>query len=140
LRRIEIDAHAEIEIVLRLAADHRRQVKDRRRLRIDDRTDGGRIGDVALHHAHARIGEAEHRHCVEQHQLVDSSPPRLRRSSERPFCKSRLARRRPRKAGAPRNQNLHDISSRLAKNPSRDGVGPKRGVRSHASEFTRSAE
>ena len=71
-RRVQVDAHPEIEIRLRLAAHDCRQVKDRRRLCVDRALEELSIGDVARDLPDAAVGQSCGRHDVDQRDPVDA--------------------------------------------------------------------
>jgi len=70
-RRVEVDAHAEIEIRLSLAADNGSKVKDRGGIGVDQALEQRRIGNVAGERADPRVAGRWGRDDVEEHEAVD---------------------------------------------------------------------
>jgi len=68
-RRIEIDAHAKLEIRLSLAADNRSQMEDGRRSSVDHAFQHAALGDIADLDAHPAIVKPTRRNHVQQHKL-----------------------------------------------------------------------
>ena len=68
---VEIDPHPEIEIGLRLAAHHRREVKHRGRAGVDEPIEKRAIGDVAGVRRDARVVDRRRRNDIEQQEPID---------------------------------------------------------------------
>ena len=82
--RIEIDAHADVEIGFGLSAHDGGEMEDGVGIRGDRALDDRRIGEIAGHAAHARIAEVRRWDDVEQHEFADGSRARRgRRSASR---------------------------------------------------------
>ncbi|MNT21751.1 hypothetical protein D3C72_1570990 [compost metagenome] len=105
-RGVEVDAHAQLEIGFRLAADDGGQVEDRAGLRIDGSAHESTVGDVARDHCHARIVEIMRGHHVDQYQLADRL--QLAVAVRQLALRQQLARQAlPEESGAAGNQYFH---------------------------------
>ncbi|CAE6843763.1 hypothetical protein R75465_06840 [Paraburkholderia aspalathi] len=67
--RVQIDAHAEIEIRLGLPTHDRGKMEDGRRPVVDHALEHAALGDIAHFRAYTRIAEIASVHHVKQHQF-----------------------------------------------------------------------
>ena len=90
-RRVEVDAHADVELGFGLPADDGGEVEHAGGVRGERRVDDGAVGDVAGDDAHARVVEAGGGHHVDEDDLaqrarlaagVGQRPPREQRAGE----------------------------------------------------------
>ena len=106
-RRVEIDPHAQIEICLRLAAHHRRQMKNRRRLGIDGPLEHLAIGDVTRDLPDAGVGHARRSDDVDERDRIDSGGAAVG-SAEDAALEQRFCQPSPEKPCSAGNDNIHE--------------------------------
>ena len=99
-RRVEVDAHADVEVGLGLAADDRGEMEHRVGVGRDGALDDGGVGEIAGDGRDARVGERRRGHDVEQHDLAESRATAAR-VGQRPALEQPRARRLPRKPAPP---------------------------------------
>jgi hypothetical protein len=103
---LEVDPHAEIEVLLRIGADDRREMEYAVHVVPDRLVHLGQIGDVAGHRMDAVvIGHAFRLHHVEQRQSVDRLP--AGRRLERAPCEQRSCELLADEAGTAGDHDVH---------------------------------
>ena len=105
-RRIEVDAHAEIEVGLSLAADDRREMEDRGGLAVDHAGEECGIRDVPGDRHDPRVGGGRRGRDVHEREAID--PLRLAVGpSQRSALEQRPRQALTEKAGAAGNDDVH---------------------------------
>ena len=105
-RRIEVHAHADVEVGFGLAADDGRQVKYRVGIRRDDRVDERAIIQRALDRPHAHVGVRRRRHDVDEHELAHR--PRIAAGiGQRSSLENRVGEAAAEEAGATGDHDSH---------------------------------
>ena len=103
--RIDVDAHADVELRFGLSADDRSEMEDRVRVRCDGLLDQGRIGQIARDDANPRFAECR-RYNIEEDELLHFAgvAARVGKSASRENAAGKTAAQ---EAGAASNHNAH---------------------------------